>query len=146
MYELCMLSMQIQSHGVMYIRMYVHTVNPLLCILLLCIHIVPLDITTDIENITANNGEDVSFTFAAAGSYFVNVTWLSPDNIPISSTEGVQTISTTISYTNVTSSLQFYNLQRSMTEGWYTCIAYAEYNFDIITIRSRAFLNVQGML
>ena len=106
----------------------------------------PLNITADIQNITANNGEDVSFTFAATGSYFVNVTWLSPDNIAISSTEGVQTISTTISHTNVTSSLQFYNLQRSMTEGWYTCIAYAEYNFEIITIRSRAFLNVQGMV
>ena len=109
-------------------------------------YIVPLDVVINLQNITANNGEDVSFTFTATGSYFVNITWLSPDNIPLSPIQGVQAISTIISYTNVTSSLQFYNLQRSMTEGWYTCIAYAEYNFDIISVRSRAFLNVQGMV
>ena len=88
----------------------------------------------------------MSFTFAATGSYFVNITWLSPDNIALSTMQGVQTVSTVISHTNVTSSLQFYNLQRSMTEGWYTCIAYAEYNFNIISLRSMAFLNVQGMV
>lgn len=99
-----------------------------------------------LENITANNGEDVHFAFAATGSYFINITWLSPDNIALSSTRNVAEISTTISHTNVTSSLSLYNLQRTMTEGWYTCIGYAEYNLNIISVRSRAFLNVQGMM
>ena len=107
--------------------------------------IVPLNITTNLQNTTASNGENVTFTFTAVGSYFINITWLSPDNVAISSLQDVQAISTIISQTNATSSLQFYNLQRSMSEGWYTCIAYAEHNFDIISIRSRAFLNVQGM-
>ena len=99
---------------------------------------------THLDNTTANNGDDVSFAFAAIGSYYINITWLSPDNIALSSIQNFAGISTTISHTNVTSSLTLYNLQRTMTEGWYTCIGYAEYNFNVISVRSRAFLNVQG--
>ena len=107
-------------------------------------YVVPLDIVMNLENITANNGDNVSFAFVATGSYFINITWLSPDGLVISSTQDFAEIATIISHTNVTSSLNLYTLERTMTEGWYTCIAYAEYNFAVISMRSRAFLNVRG--
>ena len=109
--------------------------------------IVPFVIRTSLQSITANGGDNASFTFYATGSYIINVTWLAPDNHIFNATQDVATISTIIRPTNATSSLHFYNLQRSLTEGWYTCIVYyAVYNFSIISVRSRAFLNVQGMI
>ena len=94
---------------------------------------------------TVNNGGSASFTFAVMGSYFINITWLSPTGSKIEPMSPDILITTDISHTNATSTIIFNNLQRNQAEGWYTCICFAANRSEIISVQSRVFLYIRGM-
>ena len=103
-------------------------------------------IVTNPQNVTVNNGGSASFTFVVMGSYFINLTWLSPTGLTIEPTSQDTSIITNLYHTNATSTINLSNLQRSEAEGWYTCVCFAVANeSEITSVRSRVFLYIQGM-
>ena len=96
------------------------------------------------QNVTVNNGGSASFRFLVMGSYFINITWLSPAGSIIDSTSPDTSVITDIVHTNASSTISFTSIQRSQAEGWYSCICYAVNESEVVSVRSRAFLYVQG--
>ena len=108
-------------------------------------YLVPLLTVITPQNVTVNNGGSASFRFLVMGSYFINITWLSPAGSIIDPTSPDTSVITDIVHTNASSTISFTNIQRSQAEGWYSCICYAVNESEVVSVRSRAFLYVQGM-
>ena len=108
-------------------------------------YLVPLLNVITPQNVTVNNGGSASFRYLVMGSYFINITWLSPAGLIIDPTSPDTSVITDIVHTNASSTISFTNIQRSQAEGWYSCICYAVNESQVVSVHSRAFLYVQGI-
>ena len=107
---------------------------------------VNFEVATSLTNTSVIQSSNAFLSCEFYGTEIINITWTASDGSVITSDLSHATIISSSSSTRASSSLQFANVNRAQSEGWYTCTAYS-YNNDriIVTLSSHAYLNVQGM-
>ena len=110
--------------------------------------VVRFEIATHVTNTSVIQNNNAFLSCEFYGTEIINITWTTSDRSVITSDVSYITIISSSSSTRSSSSLQFTNVDRAQSEGWYTCTAYSYDNGmsqNIITLSSGAYLYVQGM-
>ena len=108
--------------------------------------VVRFEIATHVTNTSVIQNNNAFLSCEFYGTEIINITWTTSDRSAITSDASHVTIISSSSSTRSSSSLQFTNVDKAQSEGWYTCTAYS-YNGssqNIIMLSSGAYLYVQG--
>ena len=106
--------------------------------------VVPLTVVSRPENVTVNASGHAYFNTSFAGTDIVNINWFSPSGSLIGSMPPDIVVSSIIYPTEALSLLNFSNIQRNQSEGWYRCVCFALNGSDYTYVEVNIFVFVQG--
>jgi len=108
--------------------------------------LVRFEVATHATNTSVLQNNNAFLSCEFYGTEIVNITWTASDRSVITNDISHITVVSSSSTTRSSSSLQFTNVDRDQSEGWYTCTAYSrDSDSNIVTLSTGAYLYVEGM-